>query len=78
MLTIRCSACKRKLLKYNKLGKGEVHRCHKSRIDKLIEACENGCRLRCPCGAEIGIDKGSFYKMIRKAFTYTGAKVSKL
>jgi hypothetical protein len=31
-------------------------------------------RIYCKCGKDIGIDKGSFYKMIARAFTYRGTK----
>lgn len=31
-------------------------------------------KIQCPCGKDIGIDKGSYYKMIAKAFTYKGTK----
>lgn len=34
MLTIRCAKCKSKLWKYDKIGQGEVLRCHKARITK--------------------------------------------
>ena len=50
-------------------------RCHKVRIQKLfgdLEQC--GDKIRCACGNEIGIDKGTYYKMIAKAFTYSGTK----
>jgi len=30
--------------------------------------------IKCSCGNKIGIDKGTFYKMISKAFTYSGTK----
>ncbi|GAB6178202.1 hypothetical protein JCM16814_30930 [Desulfobaculum senezii] len=78
MLTIRCSRCKTKLWKYNKLGKGEVLRCHKARIDKMLDAEVDGDRIRCPCGQIVGHDKGSFYKMVKKGFVYSGKKVNKL
>jgi hypothetical protein len=75
MLIIRCAACRRKLWRYDKLGPGEVLRCHKSRIDKFYDNTEaDDQRIRCVCGKDIGIDKGSFYKMIAKAFTYSGTK----
>ncbi len=76
MLTSRCAACKRKLWQYNKIGQGEVLRCHKDRIKKFIsvDRADNG-RIYCTCGKDIAIDKGSFYKMIAKAFTYKGTKV---
>ncbi|MFW6005558.1 MAG: hypothetical protein ACOCPN_03675, partial [Desulfonatronovibrionaceae bacterium] len=72
MLTIKCSGCKRKLWKYKKIGPGEVLRCHKQRISKRFEYCEKDGRVHCLCGQTVGIDKGRFYKMIAKAFTYSG------
>lgn len=75
MLTIKCSACKQKLWKYDKIGPGSVLRCHKSRITRFFQTpvqVEN--KIRCSCGKEIGIDKGSFYKMIANAVTHTGTK----
>jgi len=80
MLTIRCAGCKRKLWKYDKIGHGEVLRCHKSRISKVYDIVltnAEGEKLSCQCGKDIGIDKGSNYKMIKKAFTYSGEKRSK-
>ncbi|SMB91348.1 conserved hypothetical protein [Desulfonispora thiosulfatigenes DSM 11270] len=78
MLVIRCSACKKKLWKYDKIGQGEVLRCHKARIknyyaDVVIEET----KIKCPCGREIGIDKGTFFKMDPKAFMYNGTKRNK-
>lgn len=77
MLLIRCSACKRKLWKYEKIGQGEVLRCHKKRIAKQFETELQGDKIFCLCGKAIGIDKGGYYKMIAKAFTYKGAKINK-
>ncbi len=75
MLIIRCSACGRKLWRYDKIGPGEVLRCHKDRIKKIFAArIGDNNRICCSCGKDIGIDKGSFYKMIGKAFTYRGTK----
>ncbi len=75
MLTIRCARCKKKLWKYLKLGKGEVLRCHKDRIKRFyVVMKEKNGKIYCPCGTAIGIDKGSFYKMIAKNFTYSGTK----
>jgi hypothetical protein len=56
MLTIRCAACKRKLWKYDKVGKGEVLRCHKSRISSY-EFLQEGEKVKCVCGKIIGINK---------------------
>jgi hypothetical protein len=77
MLVIRCAACKRKLWRYDKIGPGEVLRCHKDRIDRVWEAVEKDGRIFCNCGKDVGIDKGTFYKMIAKAFTSKGTKRSK-
>ncbi len=78
MLTIRCSVCRTKLWKYNKRGKGEVLRCHKARIERWLDGVDAGSEVRCPCGNRVGIDKGSYWKMIKKAFTASGDKVTKL
>ena len=74
MLTIKCAACKRKLWKYEKFGKGEVLRCYKSRITRTFEFCIEERKLLCICGKEFGIDKGSYVKMIKKGFVYSGQK----
>ncbi|NLT95381.1 MAG: hypothetical protein GXW85_07600 [Clostridia bacterium] len=75
MLIIRCGACKSKLWRYDKIGQGEVLRCHKDRINKVYSdvIIENG-KVKCCCGKEIGIDKGTFIKMDPKAFVYSGTK----
>ncbi len=77
MLTIKCSACKRKLWKYQKLGQGEVLRCHKDRIVRMYETRKEDNKIKCLCGKQIGIDKGTYIKMINKAFTYSGTKINK-
>jgi len=74
MLTIRCAACGKKLWRYDKIGQGEVLRCHRDRIVRMHEAVEREGRIHCPCGKDIGIDKGTFFKMIAKAFTCKGTK----
>jgi hypothetical protein len=75
MLVLRCAACRKKLWRYDKIGKGEVLRCHKERIDRDYGNCSSdGSRICCACGNSIGIDKGSYYKMIDRAFTYSGTK----
>lgn len=52
-------------------------RCHKKRIQTVYQAVFKHDRVYCSCGKDIGIDKGSFYKMIGKAFTYKGTKRNK-
>ncbi|MCJ7484225.1 MAG: hypothetical protein MUO31_14825 [Thermodesulfovibrionales bacterium] len=75
MLLLRCSACRKKLWRYDKIGKGEVLRCHKQRIDKDYgNSSTDADKIYCLCGNTIGIDKGSYFKMISKAFTYSGTK----
>jgi hypothetical protein len=76
MLILKCAACKRKLWRYDKIGPGEVLRCHKARIQKMYNSQMNDQKIQCSCGKDIGIDKGTFYKMIAKAFTYSGTKRS--
>lgn len=74
MLVIKCAACKRKLWKYDKIGKGEVLRCHKSRITRTYDFTTVDDQVRCLCGKVVGIDKGTFIKMNGRAFTYSGTK----
>jgi hypothetical protein len=74
VLVLRCAACKNKLWKYDKIGPGEVLRCHKARITKKYIFTAQAQKIKCGCGKDIGIDKGSFIKMISKAFTYSGTK----
>ena len=75
MLTIKCAACKTKLWKYDKIGRGAVLRCHKDRITQQYgTTTQDGDKIACQCGKEIGIDKGQSIKMIRNTFTYTGMK----
>jgi hypothetical protein len=79
MLTLRCAGCRSKLFKYAKLGQGEVHRCHKSRMEKPAGVRQEEDRLLCRgCGATLGLDKGSHYSMNKGSFTYKGTKVNKL
>ena len=74
MLTIHCAACKKKLWQYEKFGPGAVLRCHKERIARMYATKMHKHKIQCPCGKDIGIDKGPYYKMIAKAFTYKGTK----
>ncbi|MBD3290283.1 hypothetical protein GF337_15875 [candidate division KSB1 bacterium] len=77
MLTIKCAGCKSKLWKYEKLGRGEVLRCYKKRIQKIYGMNVSGDKIVCKCGNVIGIDKGGHIKMIGRAFTYSGTKQNK-
>lgn len=75
MLLIRCAACRGKLWKYEKIGKGEVLICHKDRIARSYEYVRNEDRICCTCGNVIAIDKGDHFKMIGKGFTASGTKI---
>jgi len=77
LLVIKCAACRKKIWKYHKIGQGEVLRCHKTRIMKDFGFKAKDDKIFCSCGAKLGIDKGSFYKMIPKTFTYSGSKINK-
>jgi len=77
VLVIKCGACKKKLWKYDKVGQGEVLRCHKDRIIKIYVSIVEESKIKCLCGKDIGIDKGTYIKMIAKAFTYSGTKRNK-
>ena len=74
VLIIKCAACKKKLWRYDKIGKGELLRCHKDRIMVMYQKIRKAYKVRCECGNNVGIDKGSHIKMIRHAFTYSGTK----
>lgn len=74
MLVLKCAACKRKLWRYDKIGPGEVLRCHKDQIKKMYGSRTDGNKIQCLCGKDVGIDKGTYYKMVAKAFTCSGTK----
>ena len=74
MLVLKCSACRKKLWKYDKIGPGEVLRCHKDRIKKQYIEIPPHPKISCTCGNILAIDKGTYLKMIAKAFTYSGTK----
>lgn len=73
ILLVSCGHCKTEIVKYQKLGKGNVLRMY---IDRIIEGNIRFCGdLICPnCGKILGtkvtLKKGNkeFYKMIRSTF----------
>lgn len=73
MLTIRCAKCKKKLFKYEKIGKGKVIRCFKDRMSHIMIKIEPEM-IQCECGEVIGSDKGDYYQMNSVRFYYTGKK----
>ncbi len=61
-------------MKYEKIGKGELHKCIKSRIIKDFTK-KDGKTIKCPyCGNIIGVDMGNFIKLHKGSFTYSGTK----
>jgi DNA-directed RNA polymerase subunit RPC12/RpoP len=74
MLTVRCARCKRKLLRYEKIGEGRLLRCHKARITRIFEGqlCEAG--LLCPCGSRIGSDQGDWIDLFPGRVVTTGTR----
>lgn len=77
MLVFKCGACRAKLIRYFKLGHGEVHRCHKARIDKYYKAKIREDGLYCTCGQRVGMDRGTYFTMVKKGVTYSGTKANK-
>lgn len=76
MLVIKCSACRKKLWRYRKLGQRELLRCHRDRIEKVWFKDEHDGKIWCQCGNAVGISKGTFIKMNKNAFTYSGTKIN--
>lgn len=76
MIIIKCSKCKRKIFKYDKIGKGRVLRCWKTRIiEDYSVRSEN--EIRCKCGNLIGIEEPKWIKMKQKSFVYSGTIIKK-
>lgn len=73
ILLISCGVCKTEIVKYQKLGKGNLLRMH---IDRIIESYVNFSQeLICPnCGNKLGSkitlkkENKEVYKMIRSSF----------
>lgn len=75
MLVIKCSKCKNKIFKYKKIGKGKVLKCFKDRITRVYDCKIEDANIKCKCDNVIGIDEGSYYKMNKDNFTYSGKKI---
>ncbi len=71
MITIKCTKCKSRILKYKKIGKGRLWHCWK---DRIIEdySIRDGNEVKCQCGNLIGIIEGKWIKMKKHSFTYSG------
>jgi hypothetical protein len=76
MIIIKCSRCKRRILKYKKVCKGKILRCYKDRIVKVYPVRDQQ-DLQCLCGQIIGVDEGKWIKMKQSAFEYSGSITKK-
>jgi len=76
MLTIKCSRCKSKIFKYQKIGKGKIITCWNSRIHKDYGQREKG-QVLCACGNIIGAEIVRGVRMKHGNFTYSGSRSSK-
>lgn len=67
MITIRCAKCKRRIFRYEKVGKGRLWHCW---YDRIIE--DHTVRIekevRCNCGNLIGIAERKWIKMKQLSF----------
>ncbi len=71
MLTIRCSHCHKKLLKYEKFGKGRLIHCWTDRI-KENNTIKNEKIVLCPCGQIIGKDEEKSLKLHQSQIIISG------
>jgi hypothetical protein len=71
MIVIKCARCKRKIIKYEKIGSGRVLRCFKARVSKYYTEPVNG-NLVCKCGEMIGEDAGAWFQMRLDSFISKG------
>lgn len=76
MIIIKCAKCHKKLLKYQKIGKGRVLRCYKERIKETYVLTENNI-IKCECGNVIGTDEGRQIRMKQGSFIFSGTIVKK-
>ncbi|ACB86333.1 hypothetical protein [Natranaerobius thermophilus] len=75
MLIIKCAFCKAKIFRYKKIGKGQVLRCYKDRINRVYQGQISDDELVCgKCGGRIGRVEDHKIKMDQNAFTYSGKK----
>ncbi len=67
ILIVKCAACRQKIFKYEKIGKGKLLNCWKGRIIEDYSIRE-GNEVKCRCGNLIGIDEGRKIKMKQHSF----------
>ncbi|MBW1972972.1 MAG: hypothetical protein JRI44_09105, partial [Deltaproteobacteria bacterium] len=70
------SKCRKKIFKYEKIGKGKLWHLWKKRIiENYSIKTEN--KVKCSCGNLIGIDEQKWIKMKQHSFTYSGTITKK-
>ncbi len=76
MITVKCIKCKGNIFKYQKIGKGKLLHCWKSRI-KRDYCIRNGKEIRCICGNVVGIEEEKWIKMKQHTFEISGTITKK-
>jgi hypothetical protein len=71
MIIIKCVKCKRKIFKYQKIGKGRVWHCWNDRIITDYSV-RDGNEVKCRCGNLIGVAEERWVKMRPHSFIYSG------
>ena len=72
MIIIKCSKCKRKIFKYQKIGKGRLWHCWNDRMIRDYSV-RDGNEVKCQCGNLIGVAEERWVTMRQHSFTYSGA-----
>ncbi|HDN64802.1 MAG TPA: hypothetical protein ENF23_00655 [Methanosarcinales archaeon] len=72
MIIIKCAKCKRKIFKYQKIGKGRLWHCWNDRILRDYSV-RGGNEVKCRCGNLIGVAEERWVNMRQHSFTYSGA-----
>lgn len=76
MLVLKCSRCKKKLMKYNKVGKGRILNCWIDKIKNDV-TLRDGDDVKCVCGNIIGNVTPKGIRMKPNSFTFSGTIVKK-
>ena len=77
MITVSCASCGAKLFRYQKIGKGRLLHCWKTRISSDHTRQEGGA-IFCPkCGQHIGVVETQWINMHGGSFTVKGSALKK-
>ena len=71
MIIIKCAKCKRKIFRYQKIGKGRLWHCWNDRIIRDYSV-RDGNEIKCQCGNLIGVAEEKWVNMRQHSFTYSG------